>query len=171
MPRATRPHSGAHALDRRLLIRCPGRPVGDARLACLSGSVGQGIIEPWRGRKTWLCAWAREHRRAVVLYPREGARSRDVLDVLTERFAPSFDDARLALDRVGGLVRRLGTRRTSRFPSRIRWRGRPTGSSSACRSMTMFSGHRSRSRASLVAVAQQIVRSIRNREAPSCQPT
>lgn len=48
--------------------------------------------------------------RALVVYlkaaDKEGARRRDVLSVLTERFALPFDDARLAIDRVrGGVVR------------------------------------------------------------------
>jgi hypothetical protein len=51
--------------------------------------------------------------RDLVLYLRaaeeEGARRRDVLAVLTERFALSFDDARLAMDRVGGGVVRAAT--------------------------------------------------------------
>jgi len=47
---------------------------------------------------------------ALISYLRaadqEGARRRDVLTVLTERFALPFDDARLAMDRVqGGVVR------------------------------------------------------------------
>lgn len=48
--------------------------------------------------------------RMLVSYLRaatnEGARRRDVLAVLTERFGLSFDDARLAMDRVGGGVAR-----------------------------------------------------------------
>jgi hypothetical protein len=48
--------------------------------------------------------------RAVVSYlhaaDEEGARRRDVLAVLTERFALPFDDARLAMDRVRGGVAR-----------------------------------------------------------------
>ncbi len=51
--------------------------------------------------------------RGLVLYlraaDREGARRRDVLEVLTERFALSFDDARLAMDRVEGGVVRAGS--------------------------------------------------------------
>ena len=51
--------------------------------------------------------------RALVLYLRaadaEGASRRDVLAVLTERFALPFDDARLAMDRVAGGVVRAAT--------------------------------------------------------------
>jgi len=51
--------------------------------------------------------------RGLVLYlraaDREGASRREVLGVLTERFALSFEDARLALDRVGGGVVRAAS--------------------------------------------------------------
>jgi hypothetical protein len=51
---------------------------------------------------------------------REGARRRDVLDVLTGRFALSFDDARLAMDRVGGGVARAASGNPENEPDPVK---------------------------------------------------
>ncbi|MEU8180701.1 hypothetical protein AB0B85_21775 [Micromonospora sp. NPDC049044] len=62
--------------------------------------------------------------RALVLYLRaadeEGTRRRDVLAVLTERFALSFDDARLAMDRVGGGVVRAVSGNSANEPDPVK---------------------------------------------------
>ena len=61
--------------------------------------------------------------RALVLYLRaaeaEGARRREVLAVLTERFALPFDDARLAMDRVGGGVVRAASGNPANEPDPV----------------------------------------------------
>ncbi|WP_370949669.1 hypothetical protein AB5J62_19470 [Amycolatopsis sp. cg5] len=62
--------------------------------------------------------------RALVLYLRaadeEGTSRRDVLAVLTERFALSFDDARLAMDRVGGGVVRAASGNDANEPDPVK---------------------------------------------------
>ncbi|MFD8494930.1 hypothetical protein [Amycolatopsis sp. NPDC059657] len=62
--------------------------------------------------------------RALVLYLRaadeEGTSRRDVLAVLTERFALSFDDARLAMDRVGGGVVRAASGNQANEPDPVK---------------------------------------------------
>jgi hypothetical protein len=50
----------------------------------------------------------------------QGARRRDVLAVLTERFALSFDDARLAMDRVAGGVVRAESGNPANEPDRVK---------------------------------------------------
>jgi hypothetical protein len=61
---------------------------------------------------------------ALVLYLRaageEGARRRDVLAVLTERFALPFDDARLAMDRVMGGVARAASGNPANEPDPVK---------------------------------------------------
>jgi hypothetical protein len=62
--------------------------------------------------------------RDLVLYLRAageaGARRRDVLAVLTERFGLPFDDARLAMDRVGGGVTRAASRNPANEPDPVK---------------------------------------------------
>jgi hypothetical protein len=62
--------------------------------------------------------------RDLVLYLRavdeQGTRRRDVLAVLTERFALPFDDARLAMDRVGGGVVRAATGNPANAPDPVK---------------------------------------------------
>jgi hypothetical protein len=62
--------------------------------------------------------------RALVSYLRaadeEGARHRDVLAVLTERFALPFDDARLAMDRVAGGAVRAASDNTANEPDPVK---------------------------------------------------
>jgi hypothetical protein len=50
----------------------------------------------------------------------EGTRRRDVLAVLTERFALPFDDARLAMDRVGGGVVRAASGNPANEPDPLK---------------------------------------------------
>ncbi|WP_433495876.1 hypothetical protein ACQP26_13345 [Micromonospora sp. CA-248089] len=61
---------------------------------------------------------------ALVRYLRaaekEGTRRRDVLAVLTERFALPFDDARLAMDRVGGGVVRAASGNPANEPDPVK---------------------------------------------------
>ncbi|GIH19606.1 hypothetical protein Raf01_77780 [Rugosimonospora africana] len=62
--------------------------------------------------------------RALVEYLRaadeEGTRRRDVLAVLTERFALPFDDARLAMDRVGGGIVRAASGNPANEPDAVK---------------------------------------------------
>jgi hypothetical protein len=62
--------------------------------------------------------------RDLVVYLRaaheEGTRRRDVLAVLTERFALPFDDARLAMDRVGGGVARAASGHPANEPDAVK---------------------------------------------------
>lgn len=62
--------------------------------------------------------------RDLVLYLREAesarASRRDVLGVLTERFALSFDDARLAMDRAGGGVVRAASGNPANEPDPVK---------------------------------------------------
>jgi hypothetical protein len=61
---------------------------------------------------------------ALVSYLRaasaQGAPRRDVLAVLTERFALPFDDARLAMDRVGGGVVRAASGNPANEPDLVK---------------------------------------------------
>jgi hypothetical protein len=62
--------------------------------------------------------------RALVSYlrtaQRDGARRREILAVLTERFALSFDDARLVMDRVQGGVVRAASGVPQNEPDRVK---------------------------------------------------
>jgi hypothetical protein len=91
----------------------------------LSFEVGTGILDAveWTddmtvrvGRGTSACALVMYLRAAAE----EGARRRDVLAVLTERFALPFDDARLAMDRVMGGVARGASGNPANEPDHVK---------------------------------------------------
>jgi hypothetical protein len=90
---------------------CSNDTVGAARSARLSFEVGTGILRAveWTDDLTVRLAPGTSARALVsflLAADEQGARRRDVLAVLTERFALPFDDARLAVDRVRGGVAR-----------------------------------------------------------------
>ena len=126
---ASRTTSKGPAVPARLEPRTPRRarssPHRTESRHSLSFEIGTGILRAveWTDDLT-VRVGRGTSARALVLYLRaaseEGARRRDVLAVLTERFALPFDDARLAMDRVEGGVVRAASRNPENEPDPVK---------------------------------------------------
>ncbi|MGC4896724.1 hypothetical protein [Micromonospora sp. DT31] len=125
----------AHALVDPPRVLATGLQPGNLRTdddRLLDAGIGSLVIRD-RGRHPRQVEWTDDLNvrlargtsvRALVRYLRaaneEGSRRRDVLAVLTERFALSFDDARLAMDRVGGGVVRAASGNPANEPDPVK---------------------------------------------------